>query len=130
MTKWEGVIGVENKLTEDGRFVDPGAIIWDEETPLPLYLSSPDGMQLIGIVEAVWREGYLLRARGEFRPEFELPENARALGMELGQAVFDHDENPEGLVTKMNVHEGRLRRVCLYDGIKPAWPECLIEAVS
>ena len=130
---WEGVIGVENKQTVDGRFVDPGAIVWDEGTPIPLYLSGPDGlgMQLIGVVEGVWRDGYLLKARGDFRPEFELSdlhEDVRALGMELDSVIFTREEG-EG-VESLYLHEGRLRRVCLYNGTKPAWPECRIEVIG
>lgn len=56
---WSGVLGVEGEATGDGRFIQHGALRWDE-LPVPLrYVSSDvgahDGAVVVGTIDAIER---------------------------------------------------------------------------
>lgn len=86
---WEGVLAVEGRTTGDGRLFDRGAIHWGE-LPLPLRWAREDfgehqGAVVIGRVLEVWRDGDMIRGRGDIDLASEV--GAEALRMMRGDLV-------------------------------------------
>lgn len=87
---WSGTLGMEGEATGDGRYIEPGALRWDEG-PLPLrYVSSDvgahDGAVVVGRIDEIWRgeataEGVPIEGRGiiDLRTKHGL-EAARQIG--------------------------------------------------
>lgn len=70
MTRWTGVIGVENELTGDGRIIETGALEWGD-LPIPLRHvrednGGHDGATVVGRITNIERDGNLIVAEGDF----------------------------------------------------------------
>lgn len=68
-TGWEGVLAVEDVPTGDGRMMAANSLRW-ENLPLPLRWARTDegahaGAVTVGRIVEVWRDGNLIRARGD-----------------------------------------------------------------
>lgn len=68
--RWEGILVVEDTLTEDGRYIKPGATTWRD---LPLSLAAMleteeghTGAEVCGRIDDIWREGNLIMGKGVF----------------------------------------------------------------
>jgi ribosomal protein L32 len=82
-TRWEGVLVVEDTITEDGRYITPGATTWRE---LPLSLAAMvetqeghTGAVVCGRIDEIWREGNLIMGKGVF--------DESEFGMEIARQV-------------------------------------------
>jgi hypothetical protein len=63
---WAATLMREGETLPDGRRCEPGSIEWPE-LPLPLvttFQAGELGMEPIGRIDEVWRDGDLIRARG------------------------------------------------------------------
>ena len=101
---WEGVIGVEGELTGDGRFIQPGALRW-ENLPIPLRYVSADvgahsGAVVVGRILEVSRneETGQIMAKGDFDTESQFGREAarqvqkdlmRGVSMDLDDVAFE-----------------------------------------
>jgi 2'-5' RNA ligase len=89
--RWEGVLLVEGTLTGDARLFEPGAIRWDDP-PLPLRWAREDegehrGAIVVGRILEVWRDGDLIRGRGDLN--FDIPE-----AVDLARLMRDDGDGP------------------------------------
>lgn len=65
---WHGVLGVEEEMTGDARWIDAGALRW-ENLPLPLRYAGKDvgghdGAEVCGAITEIERRGKLILGRG------------------------------------------------------------------
>lgn len=79
--RWSGVVVVEGELTGDGRFIEPGALRW-ENLPIPLRYAPSDigghqGAEVVGRILTLAREsGGLIVATGDFDTGSEIGREA------------------------------------------------------
>lgn len=73
--KWQAILLVEDALTEDGRYIAPGATSW-RELPLSLMAMTVTPEQgghglafLAGRIDNIWREGNLIMGSGVFNDD-------------------------------------------------------------
>ena len=99
---WTGIIGMEQTLTGDGRYIESEALRW--ETPIPLrYVPSDvgahDGAQVVGTIQHIERgDGGEIRATGTFDTDSEVGIEAarqvregltRGVSMDLDDVSFE-----------------------------------------
>jgi len=104
---WRCLLAVEGVLTEDGRFLDPGSIVWRD---LPLTLMAMDettegghlGAKVAGRIDQIWRDGNEIWGAGVFNSdEFgshiqALVSNQSLRGNSVDLAILGHEyRNPE-----------------------------------
>lgn len=104
---WRCLLAVEGVLTEDGRFLDPGSIVWRD---LPLTLMALDettedghlGAKVAGRIDAIWRDGNEIWGSGVFNSdEFgchiqDLVSNQSLRGNSVDLAILAYEyRNPE-----------------------------------
>ena len=90
-TGWEGVLAVENLPTGDGRMMAANSLRW-ENLPLPLRWARTDegghgGAVTVGRIVEVWRDGDLIRGRGDL--DLRIPEAA-----DLATLMSDDGDGP------------------------------------
>lgn len=125
-------IAVEGRMTQDDRFLEPGAVDWQFDTRIPLRVlpvgSPPEhghlGAVPIGSVQVDWimkPEGLVM---AYLYPESgKMPEGPFALGLDLDQLGFVDNA---GL---MRVTHARLRAVTILPGGRGVWPEVQYERI-
>jgi hypothetical protein len=102
--RWEGILVVEDTLTEDGRYIKPGATTWRE---LPLSLAAMleteeghTGAQVCGRIDDIWREGNLIMGKGVFddndfgREIADMVENRTLRGNSVDLAIREFELAP------------------------------------
>lgn len=87
---WEGVLVVESVPTGDGRLMERGSMRWD--TPMPLRWAREDegehrGAVTVGRILEVWRDGDMIRGRGDL--DLRIAEAA-----ELAELMRDDGDGP------------------------------------
>jgi Phage Mu protein F like protein len=98
---WEAVLAVEGEPTEDGRLLETGSTSWRD---LPLTLMGltetgfgHDGAQASGRIDAISRDGSLIRASGELTTEFGIDTLAPMIddrtvrGVSVDLAVLEYE---------------------------------------
>ena len=89
---WSGVLGVEGEATGDGRFIQHGALRWDD-LPVPLrYVSSDvgahDGAVVVGTIDAIERRpGGIIWGMGEYDDSDAAREAKRMVHKKLANGV-------------------------------------------
>jgi hypothetical protein len=104
LTRWEGVLVVEDTITEDGRYIMPGATSWRD---LPLSLAAMleteeghTGAEVCGRIDEIWREGNLVMGRGVFdetdfaREIADMVENRTLRGNSVDLAIREYELAP------------------------------------
>jgi hypothetical protein len=116
-------IAVEGTFTQDGRFIEPGALHWDKDLDL---LVRPDWSQpesntpLVGLVQAMEREGNLITAEVMItHPAFDGQEHALCLEVDSAQFVMTDQEETQ----IMRVTNARVRGIFLAHPDLAPWPE-------
>lgn len=104
---WRCLLAVEGVLTEDGRFLDPGSIVWRD---LPLTLMAMDettegghlGARVAGRIDQIWRDGTEIWGSGVFNTdEFgshiqDLVSNQSLRGNSVDLAIISYEyRDPE-----------------------------------
>lgn len=114
---WRGVIAVEGQETSDGRIIEPGALAWK----LPVALIDTDGWSIVGRVDAVSRDGSLIRAEGI------LFENAPSLAGAYPTILVSEVKVRKGPRGSMVFEACDLRTVTVLRSSADVWPECRFE---
>lgn len=102
--RWKGVLGVEGELTGDGRYIQPGALRW-ENLPIPLRYVASDvgahqGAVVVGRIDKITRdeETGLIFGEGDFDMGSEVGREAarqvrenlmRGVSMDLDDVAFE-----------------------------------------
>lgn len=142
---WEAVLIQEGIPTADGRLIEHNALTW-RETPLPLNINhGNDVSDVVGRIDAIWRDSDTIRARGVFDESEAGREAARlvrdefvtGVSVELGN-IDATDHMDEGIeveddgvhitdAVRLSIHTAKILAVGLVQ--VPAADEGQIEAV-
>lgn len=65
-SNWTGILTIEGQGTGDGRFIEAGALVWDDGPwPLKFDIAESDhSAAVIGTISRVWRDGANIRGEG------------------------------------------------------------------
>ncbi|AWN07726.1 head maturation protease [Microbacterium phage Hendrix] len=132
--RWAGIIGFENEMTGDGRFIAEGALRWPEdlvENPIPIrYVASDvgahDGAQVVGLIDTIERQAPLengsipIYAEGVFddAEDADVAQEAfrhvdkkftNGVSMDLDDVVFEVKNEGESAKETVQTNDARIR---------------------
>jgi hypothetical protein len=132
LTRWQGVVAVEGRVTSDGRLIEPTAIFWTDD-PIPLMRTArgePDwSMPLLGWTDRIERRplpnGQVLVWATGPRTSEPLPDS-----LDLSATVTADEDGyaGSGLDYPLALVRGRLRQIVV--GAGRVWDECVLEEVA
>lgn len=134
MKRWRGIIAIEGRLTEDGRYIERDALTW--ETPLPL--CRPNAREdeswstpIIGSVESIERidkgEFVLVAATGTLHSD---PPERLDLAVTVLAGEHDYVEPEVDSIFPFAVRLTAGRIANLYVGGQRVWDECVLEVIG
>lgn len=125
MTTYEGTIAMEGVPTDDGRMIDPDALLWG--LPIPAVDQLPGDRRIAGVVVSVLRTGEEITARVDVEGATD---DMILCGIEVADVEYGTTwASDHGIPS---VKYGRISALTLYrDGTtRPAWPQVYLTRVD